>query len=79
MRGRRERIEQIERDRDTLLEGYARMAPEALDTLTTEERSQVYRMLRMEVLVRIDKTLEVSGTFGEEGVFCPTETPYSTP
>src|SRR3712207_2161682 len=35
--GRRERIEQLERDRDALIEHYAGMVPGALDDLTGEE------------------------------------------
>jgi hypothetical protein len=72
-------MEQMERDRDTLLDEYALMAPEALDALTPEERHQVYEMLRIREVVRIDGTLEVSGTFGEGDEFCPTEARCSTP
>ena len=79
LRGRQERMEQMERDRDILLDEYARMAPEALDALTPEERRQVYGMLRIRAVVRIDGTLEVSGTFGEGNVFCSPEARCSTP
>jgi hypothetical protein len=54
-----------------LLDEYALMAPEALDALTPEEHRQVYGMLRIRAVVRIDGTLEVSGTFGKGDVFCP--------
>jgi uncharacterized protein (DUF3084 family) len=70
LRGRRERIEEMERDRDALLDNYARMAP--------EERHQVYRILRLRAAVMVDGTLEISGAFGEGDVFCPTATPSST-
>ncbi|MDP9476404.1 MAG: recombinase family protein [Actinomycetota bacterium] len=60
-RGRRERIEQMEHDRDAVLKTYAGAVPEALDVLTPEERHQVYRMLRLEVLAYADKSLKVSG------------------
>ncbi len=69
LRGRRERIEGMERD--ALLDDYVRLAP--------EERRQVYGMLRLRAVVRMDGTLEVSGTFGEGDASCPTETPYSMP
>jgi site-specific DNA recombinase len=62
---RQEAIEGLERDRDALLEHYAAIAPEALDGLTREERHQLYRMLRLEVVIRPDANLEVSGVFGE--------------
>jgi hypothetical protein len=52
-----------ERDRDTLWESYARMVPEALDNLTSEERHQVYKMLWLKVLAYKDGILEVSGVF----------------
>jgi hypothetical protein len=34
------------------------MASEALDALTPEQRQHVYRMLRVRVMVRMDRTLE---------------------
>jgi chromosome segregation ATPase len=43
------RVEDLEQDRDALLEEMARMVPEALDSLTGEEKNRIYRMLRLEV------------------------------
>jgi hypothetical protein len=43
-----ERVEELERDRDALLEFYAGAVPEALDRLDGEERNRIYRMLRLE-------------------------------
>jgi hypothetical protein len=40
---RTERLAQLERDRDSLLEGYAGVLPEAIDALESEERHWVYR------------------------------------
>ena len=71
---RRERIEEMERDRDTLLDNYARVAPEALSKLLPEERHQVYRMLRLRIVVKIEGTLEVSGALAEGAGFCTLET-----
>src|SRR5215211_437140 len=59
--GRRERLEQMERDRETVMEHYAGTVPESLDDLSPEERHQIYKMLRLEVLAYPDKSLEVSG------------------
>jgi len=59
--GRRERLEQMERDRDTIMEHYAGTVPGSLDDLSPEERHQVYKMLRLEVLAYPDKSLEVRG------------------
>jgi hypothetical protein len=65
LQSRQEAIEALERDKEALLEYYASIAPEALDSLTPEERHQLYRMLWLQVIVRPDANLEVSGVFGE--------------
>jgi site-specific DNA recombinase len=65
LRLRRVRLEDLERDKETLLEDYARMVPEALDELTGEERHQVYRMLRLQVYVYPEGDLEVRGVLRE--------------
>jgi hypothetical protein len=44
-----ERVEELEKDRDDLLEAMAETVPDGLDGLTGEERNKVYRMLRLEV------------------------------
>ena len=41
LRGRKEALGALARDRDALLDHYAQMVPEALDALTPEERQQV--------------------------------------
>ncbi len=63
---RQERLREIEQDKNTLLEHYAGMVPEALDDLTPEERHHVYKMLQLRILVDPDGTLQVSGTFGDK-------------
>jgi site-specific DNA recombinase len=62
---RRSRLEDLERDKETLLEHYAGMVPEALDELTGEERHQVYRMLRLQAYVASDGGLDVRGMLRE--------------
>jgi len=57
----RERLEQMEHNRDAVMESYAGLAPEALDALTPEERHRIYEVLRLEVSAYPDKTLEVRG------------------
>jgi site-specific DNA recombinase len=69
LQNRQEAIETLELDRDALLEHYAAIAPEALESLTPEERQHLYRMLRLEVVIRPDANLEVSGVFGDETLF----------
>jgi hypothetical protein len=52
------------------MEHYAGIVPESLDNLSPEERHQIYKMLRIEVLAYPDKSLEVSGSLvggGEAG------------
>jgi hypothetical protein len=65
IRGRKEILEELERDRDVLLEHYARMVPEALDALTPTERRRVYGMLRLRVEVAADGSMEVRGILSE--------------
>ena len=47
LKGHKEALEQLDQDRDALLEHYARMVPEGLDSLDTAERREVYEMLRL--------------------------------
>ena len=77
---RQERLEVLKRDKDALLESYARMTPKALDSLTAEERHRVYGMLGLKATITMDGSMEVSGAFSGEGdVLCGTTTRYSTP
>ena len=62
--GCRETIERLERDKESLLDHCADVAPEALNSLTPEECHQFYRMLGLKVIVWPDTTLEISGAFG---------------
>jgi site-specific DNA recombinase len=66
LNGHLQRLEELELDKNTLLESYADMLPDALDELTPEERHRVYRMLRLKVLAGEDKSVEISGVFGNE-------------
>jgi site-specific DNA recombinase len=49
LKGRRESLQQMEREKDTVLEHYITLAPEALDSLVPEERRKLYNMLRLRV------------------------------
>ena len=66
LRGRCERVEELERDRDSLLDNLVDVVPDALDALTPEERQRFYQILRLKVVVHPDGTLEASGAFGED-------------
>ena len=48
---REREIADLERDRDVLLEGYAGASDDALDSLTPEQRHNLYRTLRMRCLL----------------------------
>jgi CRISPR-associated endonuclease/helicase Cas3 len=65
---RRETLENLERDKDALLEYYARMTPAALDALSPEERHQVYKMLRLAVEISPDGSLDCSGVLEDSFV-----------
>lgn len=56
LQGRQERIAQLQRDRDALLEDYASRSPEALDSLTSEQRHHLYKMLRLRLIANEDGT-----------------------
>ena len=62
LRSHKERVEAMERDRETVLEQYAALAPEALDALSLEQRHRLYKMLRLKVLVSKSGELEIELT-----------------
>jgi site-specific DNA recombinase len=68
VRARRKVLENLERDRDALLESYASMTPAALDALSPEERHHVYKMLRLTVEISPDGALDVSGVLRDSFV-----------
>ena len=68
LKDHRRRVRDLEQDRDALLESMAEMVPEALDGLTGEEKSRVYRMLRLEV------TPTAEG-YDVSGALCTSVTP----
>jgi site-specific DNA recombinase len=61
LRTRQERLEELQRDKDALLDYYAALAPDALDSLAPEERHRLYRMLRLKIVARPDETIELTG------------------
>ncbi len=62
IRGRRDEIEQLERDRNTVLASWSEAVPENLGRLTPQERNKLYGMLRLEILPT-DDGYEVTGPF----------------
>jgi chromosome segregation ATPase len=68
---RTERLARLERDRDSLLESYAGVVPEAIDALDSVERHRVYRMIGMEAHLAPDGSFELSGdivSFSKVGI-----------
>src|SRR5215212_9534585 len=63
---RRERLEDLEQDRDAVIESYAGMLPEALEALSGEDKRRLYGMLRLEVAPAPDG-LEVTGALSTSG------------
>ena len=74
LRDRQEYINELEKDRDALLDSLTEVAPDALDSLSPEERHRVYKMLRLKVIANHDGSLEATGAFSEEPSFCEDET-----
>jgi DNA repair exonuclease SbcCD ATPase subunit len=60
------RTEELKEDREAVLASLTDLVPQALDSLTGEERNKLYRMLRMEI------TPTPEG-FNATGVFCSTK------
>lgn len=67
LRDSRERLEALEKDRDTLIEAYSEAVPEDLEHLTGDERNTLYRMLQLEV------TPAPEGFYKVVGAFCTAE------
>ncbi len=65
-------MEELKRDRDTLLDDYAALVPEALQELGPEERRQIYAMLRLRIAVDIDGNMQITGVIGAGAVVCET-------
>jgi DNA repair exonuclease SbcCD ATPase subunit len=63
LEGRNKVIEDLEKDRDAILEAYARMVREELDTLSLEDRQRIYKMLRLRVTLHPDQPMTVTGAF----------------
>jgi len=78
IRERRDRLDELERDRDAVLDSLVEIAPQALGSLTPEERNRFYKLLRLQVVVGLDDTLEISGAFGDGVGVCESE-PLSSP
>jgi hypothetical protein len=59
LRHHAERVEQMERDRDAVLDHYATLTPDALDSLTSDERHHLFKMLRLKIWLANSGDLEI--------------------
>ena len=62
--GRAARLDRLERDSEALLNQYARIVPEHLDSLEPAERNHVYKLLKLTVLAHQNGSLELSWALG---------------
>jgi DNA repair ATPase RecN len=70
---RREQLESLERDKETLLDNYAALAPEALSSLTPQQRHHLYKILKLSVEINLDGSSEVGGMFVDHVMVCQME------
>ena len=79
LRAHRERVVELETDRDALLDSLVGIAPDALDSLAPDERHHVYKTLKLRVVTHKDDSLDLSGTFEESPVMCQSGTLRPSP
>ena len=60
-------MEDLEKDRDALLQSMSEMVPGALNDLDGEEKNRLYRMLQLEVTPS-EEGYKVSGSFCTPGL-----------
>jgi hypothetical protein len=60
LKDRSERVARLKLDKEVLLESHEAVTPEALDSLSPEDRNTFYKLLRLEVLAHPDRSIEVS-------------------
>jgi hypothetical protein len=76
LRARQGELEELQRDTEAVLEHYAALAPEALDSLAPEERHHLYRMLRLKAVARFDETIELTGDLVSDAKISNLETTH---
>jgi len=70
LRSHQQRVENLEKDRDALLQSMSEMVPGDLENLDGEEKNKLYQMLRLEVTPS-EEGYEVSGAFCTSGLTSP--------
>ena len=65
---RQQHLADLERDKDAVLEYYERVAPDALEGLTPQERNHFYKALRLRVAIKPGGGMEICGPFPDAPV-----------
>jgi hypothetical protein len=73
LKAHQQRVEELEKDRDALLQSMSEMVPGALENLDGEEKNRLYRMLRLEVTPS-EEGYELSGAFCTSGLLSSLST-----
>ena len=73
LKAHQQRVENLEKDRDALLQSMSEMVPGALENLDGEEKNRLYRMLRLEVTPS-EEGYELSGAFCTSGLLSSLST-----
>jgi hypothetical protein len=68
LKGRKEEIEELERDRDALLEQYAEMVTKGLEAFGPEERHWAYKLIRLNVFADAEGNLTATWMFTRASV-----------
>jgi hypothetical protein len=61
----RQRLDELECSAEDLVRQYAAIVPESLDVISPEERHQLYKTLKMRVLVNAEGTVTVETVLSE--------------
>jgi hypothetical protein len=67
-------VDELEQNRDVLLDSLEGGVPDVLGSLPSKERHQVYKMLRLNIGVNSDGSLEIRGAFDDNPGICGSET-----
>jgi hypothetical protein len=72
LKSHQQRVEELEKDRDALLQSMTETMLGTLEDLTDEEKNRLYQMLRLEVTPS-EEGYEVNGAFCTSGLTSPLE------
>jgi hypothetical protein len=70
LQGKRDGIAELEQDRDALPDSLVQIGSEALDSLSPDEKNELYRILQLKVVLKKDAMPKV---FGQDLDVCTLE------